>query len=239
HPTQGFDKKISRLFTPKDFMATYTTCYDMCTQRSPYNWSEQLYDRHGQTIRLYLSGTVVKALRDQHGEFLLKELVRRWSNHKIMNQWMQKFFQYLDRYYVKHHSKPTLNEAGLMHFRNLVYDVTKKTVVNAVLEVINQEREGAIIDRALIKACVELFESMGMGSLQSYSDDLEEPLLSNTRGYYARKSQEWIETDSTPDYMIKAENALEAEKQRVGNYLNPTTEEKLLRVCDQEMLEKK
>lgn len=45
----------------------------------------------------YLSGTVVNALREQHGEFLLKELVRRWSNHKIMNQWMQKFFQYLDR----------------------------------------------------------------------------------------------------------------------------------------------
>ena len=45
----------------------------------------------------YLSGTVVSALGDQHGEFLLKELVRRWSNHKIMNQWMQKFFQYLDR----------------------------------------------------------------------------------------------------------------------------------------------
>lgn len=47
---QGFDKKTSRLFTPKDFMSTYTTCYDMCTQRSPYNWSEQLYDRHGDTI---------------------------------------------------------------------------------------------------------------------------------------------------------------------------------------------
>lgn len=46
----------------------------------------------------YLSGTVVNALREQHGEFLLKELVRRWSNHKIMNQWMQKFFQYLDRW---------------------------------------------------------------------------------------------------------------------------------------------
>lgn len=45
----------------------------------------------------YLSGTVVNALREQHGEFLLKELVRRWSNHKIMNQWMQRFFQYLDR----------------------------------------------------------------------------------------------------------------------------------------------
>lgn len=239
HLNRGFDKKTSRLFTPKDFMRTYTTCYDMCTQRSPYNWSEQLYDRHGETISQYLSGTVVSALGDQHGEFLLKELVRRWSNHKIMNQWMQKFFQYLDRYYVKHHSLPSLSEAGLKHFKILVYDVVKMTVVNAMLDVINKEREGTIIDRALIGSCVELFESMGMGTLDAYVADLEEPLLANTKDHYARKSQEWIETDSTPDYMIKAENALESEKLRVANYLNPSTEAKLLRVCDDEMLEKR
>lgn len=50
---------------------------------------------------------------------------------------------------------------------------------------------------------MELFESMGMGTLDAYVADLEGPLLTNTREHYARKSQEWIETDSTPDYMIK------------------------------------
>ena len=29
------------------------------------------------------------------------------------------------RYYVKHHSLPSLSEAGLKHFKNLVYDVVK------------------------------------------------------------------------------------------------------------------
>lgn len=53
------------------------------------------------------------------------------------------------------------------------------------------------------RSCVELFESMGMGTLDAYVADLEGPLLTNTREHYARKSQEWIETDSTPDYMIK------------------------------------
>lgn len=37
-------------------MNTYTTCYDMCTQRSPYNWSEQLYERHGETIKRVSKG---------------------------------------------------------------------------------------------------------------------------------------------------------------------------------------
>lgn len=38
---------------------------------------------------------------------------------------------------------------------------------------------------------------------------------------------------------VQAENALESEKLRVANYLNPSTEAKLLRVCDDEMLEKR
>jgi len=236
--SHGWDKKTSKLFNPKEYVQTYTTCYNMCTQRSPYNWSEQLYQRHGETIGAYLTGKVLPMLRDKHNAYLLHELTKCWANHKIMNQWMQKFFMYLDRYYVKHHSLPTLTEAGLQHFRDLVYNVVKRNVVNAMLDVINQEREGTIVDRTLIKDCVELFEAMGMGALDAYNADFEEPLLASTQEFYARKSQEWIENDSTPDYMIKAERALEEERLRVANYLNPSTESKLLRVVDQELLEK-
>ena len=52
------------------------------------------------------------------------------------------------------------------------------------------------------------------------------------------KSQEWIVTDSTPEYLIKAERALEEEKVRVGEYLHPSSESKLLSVCLEELLEK-
>eukprot|EP00611_Tribonema_gayanum_P025330 TRINITY_DN573_c0_g1_i1.p1 TRINITY_DN573_c0_g1~~TRINITY_DN573_c0_g1_i1.p1 ORF type:complete len:748 (-),score=346.79 TRINITY_DN573_c0_g1_i1:64-2307(-) len=234
----GFEKKTTKLFGPRQYVDIYTTCYNMCTQRSPYNWSEHLYQRHGEVISAYLTGTVVPALRNKHGEFLLKELVRRWSNHKIMNDWMMKFFMYLDRYYVKHHNLPTLSEAGLKHFKTLVYDVVKGNAVRAMLDVINSEREGAVIDRPLLGACVDLFESMGMGTLEAYTADFEEAMLDNTREYYARKSQQWVEGDSTPDYLIKAEAALDCERARVGHYLNGATEPKLLRVCDREMLEK-
>ena len=234
----GFDKKATRMFEPKEYVQTYTTCYNMCTQRSPYNWSEQLYLRHGETICNYLTQTVLPALRTHHDDYLLQELVRRWSNHKIMNRWMQKFFMYLDRYYVKHHSLPTLDSAGLKHFKMLIYNEAKKDAVSAMVKLINQERDGAIIDKALIKSCAELFEAMGMGTLDSYTADFEEPLLANSKEYYARKSQEWIENDDTPSYMVKAEAALESEKARVGHYLNPATEPRLLREVEIELLEK-
>jgi cullin 1 len=93
------------------------------------------------------------------------------------------------------------------------------------------------IDRALIKSCVEIFETMGEAK-ECYKEDFEEALLNDTREFYARKSQEWLETDSTPVYLIKAENALEQEKARVANYLNSETEDKLLKVVIDELLDK-
>jgi cullin 1 len=51
-------------------------------------------------------------------------------------------------------------------------------------------------------------------------------------------AQEWIQTDSTPAYLIKAGKALEEEKARVANYLNAETEDKLLSVVIKELLEK-
>jgi len=233
----GFDTS----FEPKEYIRIYTTCYDMCTQRSPYNWSRDLYTRHGETIENYLRNTVLPALQDktgQGGTILLQELKHRWTNHQIMNKWLKKFFTYLDRYYVKHHSLPTLEQAGLQHFKTEIYQNSKENTTNAIISLIDEERDGDFIDKTLVKSIVELYESMGMGSLDSYTNDLEQPLLEATRSYYGRKREDWIAKDSTPDYLIKAEKALGEEKTRVIEYLNPATEPKLRRVVEDEILQK-
>ena len=60
-----------------------------------------------------------------------------------------------------------------------------------------------------------------------------------SREYYARKANEWMVGDSTPEYLVKAEKALNSEKERVLSYLNPLTEMKLMAVMEHEVLEKK
>mmetsp|Transcript_8938 Transcript_8938/g.17871 ORF Transcript_8938/g.17871 Transcript_8938/m.17871 type:complete len:753 (+) Transcript_8938:243-2501(+) len=235
----GMKSSKGNMFGPREYVNIYTICYDMCTQRSPYNWSRELYQRHGSTIEKYLTNTVLPALRDkmsQGGPLLLGELQHRWQNHQIMNKWLKKFFTYLDRYYVKHHSLPTLSQAGLRCFRTQIYDVVKEDSTAAILQMIRQERVGEIIDTSLVKNVVELYEAMGMGTLDAYNQDLEVPLLEATRQYYAGKREDWI-NDSTPDYLIKAEDALNEEKNRVNSYLNSSSEQKILRVVEEELLE--
>jgi hypothetical protein len=51
---------------------------------------------------------------------MLRELVMRWDNHKIMVRWLSRFFNYLDRDFIPRKSLPALSEVGLMCFRDLV-----------------------------------------------------------------------------------------------------------------------
>lgn len=196
-----------------------------------------MYTRHGETMQNYLVSTVLPALREKSDIHLLRELRLRWRNHTIMNKWLRRFFTYLDRYYVKHHSLPTLHEAGLTHFRVQIYEQIKADVCAAILALINEHREGSVIDQDLIKNIVELFEAMGMGTLDAYCSDLEAPLLEATAEYYKRQCADWIAVDTTPEYLIKSERALEAERARVMDYLNSESEGKLLNTVEKELLE--
>ena len=106
----------------------YTTIYNMCTQKPPQDYSQQLYDRYRESFEEYITSMVLSALREKHDEFMLRELVKRWGNHKIMVRWLSCFFNYLDRYFIARRSLPALNEVGLMCFRDLVYQEIKNNV---------------------------------------------------------------------------------------------------------------
>lgn len=74
------------------------------------------------------------SLREKHDEFMLRELVKRWTNHKVMVRWLSRFFHYLDRYFIARRSLPALNEVGLTCFRDLVRTlVSKISVCNTFL----------------------------------------------------------------------------------------------------------
>ncbi len=79
---------------------------------------------------------------------------------------------------------------------------------------------------------------MGEGTLDQYVHDFQDPLLTASDSFYNGKSSEWMASDDTPTYLIKAEAALKAEVQRVKDYLiGYETESKLLSVCEKQLLE--
>ncbi|TYH58428.1 hypothetical protein ES332_D08G152700v1 [Gossypium tomentosum] len=223
-------------FTSREYMTLYTTIYNMCNQKAPHDYSEQLYDKYKKTLDEYITSIVLPSLKDKHDEFMLRELVERWLNHKIMVKWLTRFFHYLDRYFIIQKSVPALNEVGTTCFLNLVYEDVHPTVQDIVLSLIDKEREGDQIDRALLKNALEIFVEMGLGQMNRYQDDFEARFLQETTNYYSRKASKWIEEDSCPDYLLKSEECLKKEVDRVSSYLHSSSETKLIKKVQHELL---
>jgi len=222
-----------------EYSALYTTVYTMCTQKPPNNWSEHLYNNYCEAVKDYLSGRILPRIKEKHDEYMLRELVRRWDNHKLMIRFLSHVFKYLDRFYVKRLSLPELSEVGSQSFHEIVFNAVKREVRAAILALIQREREGEMIDTKLVKDVVGIFVEMGGSrtSLEVYVVDFEEMLLSSTADFYSRCSAKWAEEDSFPDYMCKAEDRIKQETERVRQYLHSSTEDKLLRVCDEQLLQ--
>lgn len=223
-------------FSSEEYMMLYTTIYNMCTQKPPHDYSQQLYEKYREAFEDYIGSTVLPSLREKHDEFMLRELVQRWANHKVMVRWLSRFFHYLDRYFIARRSLPALNEVGLTCFRESVYEETKGKAKDAVIALIDQEREGEQIDRALLKNVLGIYVEIGMGQMDFYVRDFETDMLADSAAYYSRKASNWIVEDSCPDYMLKAEECLRKEKERVANYLHSSSEPKLLDNVQNELL---
>ncbi|PSR85142.1 Cullin-1 like [Actinidia chinensis var. chinensis] len=203
-------------FGSEDYMMLYTTIYNMCTQKPPHDYSQQLYDKYRESFEEYITSTVLPSLREKHDEFMLREL-----------------------------SLPALNEVGLTCFRELVDQELNGKVrdyvkgcynISEFLVQIDKEREGEQIDRALLKNVLYIFVEIGMGQMDYYENNFEAAMLKNTAAYYSRKASNWILEDSCPDYMLKAEECLKREKDRVAHYLHSSSESKLLEKVQHELL---
>ncbi|KAF4688865.1 hypothetical protein FOZ63_031731 [Perkinsus olseni] len=167
--------KPPRIFGAGDYAQLYTTVYNMCTQRSPNNWSEELYQRYGESMSSYVTRKVVPRIEGLEGEALLRELLLRWNNHKLYSKWMERFFTYLDRYYVKLQSVDTLAVRGVTIFKNLAFDhghVAARCRA-AILDMINREREGNEIDQGLLRGVVDMLFDLGNASRSNSPADAQ------------------------------------------------------------------
>ncbi|CAI9117575.1 OLC1v1018980C1 [Oldenlandia corymbosa var. corymbosa] len=167
--------KPEPLFTSEEYMTVYHAIYLLCVQREGNNYYQALYDKYKQGFEDYLSSVVLPSLQgkqDAGHESLLREFVKRWSDHKVMVRWKSWFFQYLDRYFAKRDGIPGVTEVGFNCFRDVVYSNVKGKVQDAVCFLIDQERKGEReIDGALIDDVADVLAEIGRGRMNLYENE--------------------------------------------------------------------
>lgn len=160
-------------------------CFNLCVQRDTKTNSDLLYNKHTEIfVEYYKEDTdVYLQLKAKltNSEYFLREMLRCWTNHKVMNKWIQHVFQYLDRFHVRFEGLPTLSESGSHIFKVLVYDKFKQDMTAALLSMVEQERDSTLImDKVLVKEVVGIYIDIGSKSIETYKADFEVPFIEAT-----------------------------------------------------------
>jgi cullin 1 len=110
--------------------------------------------------------------------------------------------------------------------------------MDAVLNLVEKQRNGETIEQSQIKSIVDSFVSLGLddtdptkSTLDVYRSFFEKPFLAATRTYYEEESRQFVAENSVVEYMKKAEARLDEEKARVGLYLHPDIAKHLTETC--------
>ena len=147
-------------------------------------------------------------------------------------------FLYLDRTVASvgggNEGRASLWDASLKLFHeNLEKRPGVKTrVVRGLLHVIERERMGEHIDRALTKRVLRALQSLGV-----YGEAFEKVFIEASQEFYRKEGNEYSAQTDVSDYLKHCERRLSEEAERCANYLDASTARGLMRACEQGLIE--
>lgn len=204
---------------------------------------EELYKLLGEYLSRHLSDVFEKS-QTHTEEGLLGFYIREWERYTTAAKYVKHIFKYLNRHWVKREideGKKNVYDVYTLHlvkWKDDFFENVHEKVMDAVLSLIEKQRNGETIEQSQIKSIVDSFVSLGLDENDSSKSTLEvyrlyfqTPFISATSVYYENESRQFVAENSVVEYMKKAEARLDEEKSRVGLYLHPDVTKSLTDTC--------
>ena len=124
-----------------------------------------------------------------------------------------------------------------MQWNNFFIPIQTK-ITGAILRLIEEKRNGSVIDQDLVKKVIDSYVSLGLDAdinrecLDVYKEHFELPFIDATEKYYEQETKTFLASHSLSDYLKKAEAWLRQED-HMDYYLNACTRQPLISKCEQ------
>jgi cullin 1 len=130
-----------------------------------------------------------------------------------------------------------------VQWRKVLFEKLSDKVMEAVLKLVEKQRNGETIEYGQIKQVVDSFVSLGLdeadtskSTLDVYRYHFEKPFLVATKEFYQAESKQFVAENSVVEYMKKAEARLAEEEERVSMYLHQDIAVPLKKTCNQALI---
>ncbi|KAG9206566.1 Cullin-3 [Epicoccum nigrum] len=196
-----------------------------------------------------LGGTTANERRVA-GEKFLKGLKQAWGDHQVCMSMLADVLMYMDRVYCSDNRRPSIFNAAMVLFRDEILrspvsDHDARLLLgllnHVILDQIQMERDGDVIDKHLIKSCVWMLEGLYEDDTEAeeqrlYNASFEREYLDSSRGFYKNESELLLRESDAGAYCRYARRRIYEEDERCKQTLLDSTGPKIQKVVEDELI---
>ncbi|KAF3910912.1 Cullin-3-B [Dactylellina cionopaga] len=183
--------------------------------------------------------------RRETGNKFLASVKQAWEDHQLCLGMITDILMYLDRVFCNDNKKPSIQVVGMALFRDNVlrnkdYDIGAD-LNRVLLEQVQMERDGDVIDRARIRSCVYMLEGL-YESLEEKEDQkvyltkFEGAFLTASDEFYTKEARKLLEVCDAATYIEKTNDRLNEEWERTQSTISTLTEPKIRTIVEERLI---
>ena len=202
------------------FEELYRNAYTMVLHKH----GERLYSGLKEVVTNHLESKVRQDVLQALNNNFLQTLNAAWNDHQTSMVMIRDILMYMDRVYVQQNNCENVYNLGLVIFRDKVvrYGCIGNHLRVTLLDMIQKERRGEVIDRLAIKNACQMLMMLGIETRNVYEEDFESHFLKQSAEFYKIESQKFLEENSASVY-IRCDNNETYQNWTLGRWRRAST----------------
>ncbi|GAP92011.1 putative cullin 3 [Rosellinia necatrix] len=206
-------------------------------------------------VSITLDGTPGTSVVERRalGEKFLKGVRTSWEDHSRAMNMVADILMYMDRGVGHDHLRPSIYTVTIGLFRDhilrrnleaigsshAVFDILNATVIDQI----DMEREGDVIDKALLRSCTSMLEGLFETDAEIeherlYLTTFEPHFIRTSHDFYRAECEKLLREADAGAWLRQTQRRLAEETMRCQTTISPSSERAIVSVIDEELITK-